>query len=217
MPGDLSDDPNAPAWAAGDGPRVAMRIKARGLRYYDPEYPLANMVCTIYGNFPHIDKNKDKTDPDQHHYVEAIGGKMGLSALRLIADAQPGRMFSLPANTMTSVCNPSSLCLAPLIPSPRERDSRGGFPKRGRCDSPWRTDGGLPWRRRLGFAGIMTPRDCARRRSGRRMPIRRGACWRWRRSMTEGPAAMPLGSVGSGCRRCGTGCWPSTPRDRRGW
>ncbi len=71
-----------------------MRIKARGLRYYDPEYPLANMVCTIYGNFPHIDKNKDKTDPDQHHYVEAIGGKMGLSALRLIADAQPGEDVS---------------------------------------------------------------------------------------------------------------------------
>ena len=72
-----------------------MRIKARGLRYYDPEYPLANMVCTIYGNFPHIDKNKDKTDPDQHHYVEAIGGKMGLSALRLIADAQPGEDVQL--------------------------------------------------------------------------------------------------------------------------
>src|SRR3982074_1957969 len=44
----------------------------------------------------------------------------------------------------------------------------------------------------------MTPSDCARRRSGRRMPIRRGACWRWRRSMTEGPAAMPLGIGGVG-------------------
>src|SRR5947209_2309260 len=43
-----------------------------------------------------------------------------------------------------------------LIPSPHEGDSRGGFSKRGGCDSPWQTGGGLPWLLRLGFEGITT-------------------------------------------------------------
>src|SRR5229473_6351933 len=91
MPGDAPEGPNAPAWAAGDDPRVALGIKDRGLRYYDTEWPMANMVLTIYGNFPHIDNSTNKEDPDQHHYLEAIGGDVGLSALRLIANAQPGQ------------------------------------------------------------------------------------------------------------------------------
>src|SRR5438045_4768872 len=73
-----------------------------------------------------------------------------------------------------------------LIPSPLERDSRRGFPTPGEYDSPWQTGGGLPWLLRLGFEGITTPRDCASWRSGLRMPIRRGACWRWRRSTMAG-------------------------------
>src|SRR5216683_830210 len=104
-----------------------------------------------------------------------------------------------------------------LIPSPREGDSRGGFPKRGRCDSPWQTRGGLPWLRRLGFEGITRPRDCASWRSGRTMPIRRGACWRWRRSMTAGLGPRRRRSAGLGCKQCGTGFWRSTPRVRLAW
>src|SRR5438477_11530793 len=70
----------------------------------------------------------------------------------------------------------SSIRARRVIPSPHEGDSRGGFPKRGGCDSPWQTGGSLPWLLRLGFEGITTPRDCASWRSGLRMPIRRGAC-----------------------------------------
>src|SRR5438552_14271610 len=48
------------------------------------------------------------------------------------------------------------------------------------------------------------------------MPLRPGACWRWRRSMTAGLAPRPPGSAVSGCKRCGTGYWLSTPRLGRG-
>src|SRR5206468_12070761 len=102
-----------------------------------------------------------------------------------------------------------------LIPSPHEGDSRGGFSKRGGCDSPWQTGGGLPWLLRLGFEGITTPRDCASWRSGLRMPIRRGACWRWRRSTMAGLEPRRRRSAALGCKRCATGCWHSTLRGRR--
>ncbi len=43
-----------------------------------------------------------------------------------------------------------------LIPSPSERDSRRGFPRRGECDLPWQTRGGLPWRQRFAFGRVTT-------------------------------------------------------------
>src|SRR5438552_7472680 len=105
-----------------------------------------------------------------------------------------------------------------LIPSLAERDSRRGFPRRGEYDSPWQTRRrGLPWRLRFEFAGITRPRKYACWRSGLRMPLRRGACWRWRRSMTAGLAPKPPRSAVLGCKRCGTGYYLSTPRDHPAW
>src|SRR5437899_12930657 len=48
------------------------------------------------------------------------------------------------------------------------------------------------------------------------MPIRRGACWRWRRSTTADLEPRRRRWGASGCKRCGTGCWRSTPRGRPG-
>jgi len=104
-----------------------------------------------------------------------------------------------------------------LIPGPSDRDSRRRFTNRRGYDSPWQTRGGLSWRLRLAFGRITTRRDCASWPSGRLMPLRPGACWRWRRSMPAALAARPPRSAVSDCKRCGTGCWRSMPRDRRAW
>src|SRR6266513_61186 len=123
--------------------------------------------------------------------------------------------INLPAGSAGS--RQGAAALVGLIPSPPERDSRRGFPTRGEYDSPWQTGGGLPWLLRLGFEGITTPRDCASWRSGLRMPIRRGACWRWRRSTMAGLEPRRRRSAALGCKRCVTGCWHSTLRGRRAW
>src|SRR2546421_9467252 len=78
--------------------------------------------------------------------------------------------------------------------------------------SPWQTRRGLPWRLRFEFAGITRPRKYACWRSGLRMPLRPGACWRWRRSMAAGLAPGPPGSAAVGCERGGDGVWVFKPR-----
>src|ERR1700732_4214871 len=40
-----------------------------------------------------------------------------------------------------------------LIPSPQEGDSRRGFPKRGRCDSPWQNGRGFAMAAAIGVCG----------------------------------------------------------------
>src|SRR5213082_700993 len=92
-----------------------------------------------------------------------------------------------------------------LIPDPAEPDSRRRFPNRREYDSPWQARGGLPWRQRFGFGGITRPRNCAGWRSSLRMPLRRGACWHWRLSMTADLEPRPPGSAVSDCKRCGIG------------
>ena len=42
-----------------------------------------------------------------------------------------------------------------LIPTPIERDSRGGFPRAADYDSPWRTEGGFSWRQQSNFEGTI--------------------------------------------------------------
>src|SRR5206468_1596810 len=89
---------------------------------------------------------------------------MGLAPV-FVVQAHPAggdRLCLPPIDHFTGVLsNSARLQFFALIPSPHEGDSRGGFSKRGGCESPWQTGGGLPWLLRLGFERITTPRDCA--------------------------------------------------------
>ncbi|KAB7781867.1 Mobile element protein [Methylorubrum populi] len=95
-----------------------------------------------------------------------------------------------------------------LIPIGAGKDSRVYARAAGviRCGEP----GGLPCRRLWTCARTLMRMACVVWREGAAMPVRAGGFWRWPRS-TRGPAACRLpGLARSACRRCVTGCWPST-------
>ena len=68
-------------------------------------------------------------------------------------------------------------------------------------DSRWQTEGRLPWARRLRCGRTLAPARSAGLPSGRRMPRRRGGCWRSRRCSTALRGKMRPRSAGWTVRR----------------
>ena len=106
---------------------------------------------------------------------------------------------------------------AGLIPKCADTDSREGFPGGRFSDSPLRAQGGLRWRRRLGFDQITLRRICADFRGAVVMRIRFGVCWLWRWSWMAGAGVMRPGWLACPCRSCATGYCGSTQVAPKGW
>ena len=83
--------------------------------------------------------------------------------------------------------------------------------------SPWGTEGGSRWRRRLRCGRIMGRTICGGWRGRAGMRRRRGGSWLWRRSETARAGRRRRGSAGSASRSSATGCCASTPRGRPAW
>jgi len=97
-PGYVSTDPNAPAWAPGDGPRAAFKIGDRNPRYCDPEALAVLLVLTWWGGHAFFDNVSPRVqDPrkKEHHYIELLD-PLGTRFHRLIAGAGEGEVALLP-------------------------------------------------------------------------------------------------------------------------
>ena len=97
-PGYVSTDPNAPAWAPGDGPRVAFKIGDHNPRYCDPEAFAVLLVLIWWGGYPFFDNVSPRAqDPkkEEHHYIELLD-PLGTRLHRLIAGAGNGEVARLP-------------------------------------------------------------------------------------------------------------------------